>query len=107
MKRTLSIILFTLSCLVLIVAIAFCIYSIYDINRVLNELANTPGASGIDYMGIGWGYGLALFATSAFGLILSVISKKILHKKELEYLTIVAMIIFALLLTTSLFLFYM
>ena len=106
MKRTLSIILLTLSCLVLIVAIAFCIYSFYDINLVLNELSNTPGTSGIDYMGIGWGYGLVLFATSALGLILSVISKKLLHQKTLQCLTIVAMIIFALLLITSLFLFY-
>ena len=107
MKRMLSIILLAASCLILIVSIAFCCYGVYDINRTLNELANNPSASGIDYFGVGWGYGICLFAASTLGLILSGISKKLLQQRILQYISIAAMVIFALLLITSFFLFYM
>ncbi len=107
MKKTLSVILLVVSCLVLVVSIAFCIYSVVDINRSLNELANNPSASGIDYLGIGWGYGICLFTVSVLGFILSAVSKKLLQQKSLRYVCIIAMVIFALLLITSIFLFYM
>jgi len=81
MKRTLSIILLIVSCLVLIVSIVFCVYSIVDINRILNKLANDPSASGIDYFGVGWEYGICLFTASFLCLILSGISKKLLQQK--------------------------
>lgn len=107
LKKTLSIILFTVLCLVLTVSVVICFYSIYDINRTLNELANTPGTSGIDYLGIGWIYGICLFAVSVLGLILSGISQKLLQQKIQQYVSIVAMVVFALLLMISFLIFYM
>jgi hypothetical protein len=80
---------------------------VVDINRILNELVNNPSASGIDYFGIGWGYGICLFTVSVLGFILSAISKKLLQQKSLGYVCIIAMVIFALLLITSIFFFYM
>ena len=106
-KKILSITLLIISSLVLAVSVVFCVYSVIDINRVLNEIANDPSASGIDYFGIGWGYGICLLAVSVLGLILSGISKKLLQQKALGYVTITAMVVFALLLLASIFLFYM
>ena len=107
MKRILAMILFVVSCLVLIASIAFFVYGVVDINRILNELSNNPGASGIDYLGIGWAYGIGLFVVSILGLIMSGISKKMLQKKILQYASIVEMVAFSLLLVTSIFLFCM
>lgn len=106
MKRILSIILFVVSCLNLVFSIVFCIYSVVGINRILNELANNPSASGIDYLGLGWGYGICLFAASAFGFILSMISKKLWQQKSMRYICITQMVVFTLLLIASIFLFY-
>ena len=39
MKRILAMILFVISCLVLVVSIIFAVYGVVDINRVSNELA--------------------------------------------------------------------
>lgn len=107
MKRILAMILFVVSCLVLIASIAFFVYGVVDINRILNELSNNPSASGIDYLGIGWVYGIGLFVVSILGLIMSGISKKMLQKKILQYASIVEMVAFSLLLVTSIFLFCM
>lgn len=107
MKRTFSFILPVISYLVLLFSIVFCIYSIVDINRLLNDLANDPGASGIDYFGIGWGYGVILFACSVFGFILSCINRKLLQQKALRSVSVIGMILFALLFIVSLCLFYM
>ena len=107
MKRILAMILFVVSCLVLIASIAFFVYGVVDMNRILNELSNNPSASGIDYLGIGWAYGIGLFVVSILGLIMSGISKKMLQKKILQYASIVEMVAFSLLLVTSIFLFCM
>ena len=107
MKRTFSFMLLVISCLVLLFSIVFCIYSIVDITRLLNDLANNPGASGIDYFGIGWGYGVVLFVCSVFGFILSCIDRKLLRQKALRSASVIGMILFALLFIASLFLFYM
>ena len=107
MKRILAMILFVVSCLVLIASIAFFVYGVVDINRILNELSHNPSASGIDYLGIGWAYGIGLFVVSILGLIMSGISKKMLQKKILQYASIVEMVAFSLLLVTSIFLFCM
>lgn len=76
MKQILSMVLLAASCLVLVLSLFVCVYGIWDINRTLEALANNPSASGLDYFGIGWGYGICLFAVSTVGLILSIISKK-------------------------------
>ena len=77
-----------------------------DIIRIQNELANAPGASGIDYWGIGWGYGISLFAVSILGLILSWVSKKLLQQKILRNISVIAIVVFVLLIIASLFMFY-
>jgi len=106
MKRLLSISLIVVLCLVLITSVAFFVYSIVDINRIMNELSNDPSASGIDYFGVGWEYGIGLFALSVFGLILSVISKKLLKQNNLQYISIIGIVGFVILLIASFFLFY-
>lgn len=106
MKKIMSMILLTASCLVLILSLYICIYGIYDINRTLGELANDPSASGVDYWGIGWGYGIILFATSTLGFLLSVISKRMQQTKILQYVSLTAIIIFSLLVVVAIFIFY-
>lgn len=100
-------IIFAILCLVLVTSIVFFIYSIVDINRFLNELANSPGTSGSDYFGVGMGYGICLFALSVLGLILSWKCKKQLHMKSMRYICIIGTVVFTLLLIASAFLFYM
>lgn len=107
MKRILAMILFVISCLVLVVSIIFAVYGVVDINRVSNELATNPGASGIDYLGIGWAYGIGLFIVSVLGLILSGISKKLQQQKNLQDASSFEMIAFSLLLVISFFIFCM
>lgn len=106
MDKKSPIILLMVSCSVLIISIAFCVYSLIDIHRILNELASNPGASGIDYWGLGWGYGICLFGISTLGLILSIVSIRCLEQKKLQYIAIAAMVVFILLLMVSLILFY-
>lgn len=106
MKRTLSLIFLVASLLVLILSLFICIYGIYDINRSLGELANDPSASGADYFGIGWGYGINLLATSTLGLILSGIGKRMQQTKILQYVSLAAILIFSLLVVVAIFLFY-
>lgn len=106
MKSIPAMILLIVSCLVLIASIVFCVCSIIDINRILNELANDPSASGMDYFGIGMGHGIILFSTSALGLILSGISKKLQQTKALQNVSLAAIIIFSLLAIAAIFLFY-
>lgn len=106
MKNTISILLLAALCLVLIVSLIICIYGIYDINRILGELSNDPGASGIDYFGIGMGHGIILFATSALGLVLSGISKKLQQTRMLQNVSLAASVIFSLLAIVAIFLFY-
>ena len=79
MKKKTGIVLLIASYLVLFVSLYMCIFSIYDLHRVLEELAGNPGAGGMDYWGLGWGYGMSLFAASTVGLVLSLISKKLLE----------------------------
>ncbi len=105
-KRVISTIIFVVSCVLLIGSLAFCVYSIVDVNCTLNELDNTHGVSAADYFGIGWAYGICLFGASTFGLILSMICKKILKQKVLQYILIVSICIFVLLLVISIVLFY-
>lgn len=106
MKKTISIIIFAVSVLILAALVIACIYGIYDINRTLNELANDPGASGIDYFGIGWGYGIILFALSVPELILLAVNMKLLQQKTLRYISAAGIVISGLLMMASIYLFY-
>lgn len=106
MKKTLSMTVFILSLLAVALSAACCIYGIYDIGRSMDELANDPSASGIDYMGIGWGYGISLFALSAFGLILSAVSIKLSPRKTLQCTSVAWTVVSAVLMIISVFLFF-
>lgn len=105
MKKFLSIALLVAMSLLFIVSLSFCIYSFYDLNRVLGELANDPSASGIDYFGLGWGYGICLFALSIIGLIISVINKKVQQLQVLENISLGAILAFVLFMVLSVLLF--
>ena len=107
MRKRIPIILSAISYLILIAAVLFCICSIIDSIRITSELTVDPGASGMDYFGIGWGYGIGLFTLSVFGLIFAGISMHGLRQKFLRWVTGIAILIFVLLLITSIFLFYM
>lgn len=106
MKKTLSMTVFILSLLTVALSSAYCIYGIYDIGRSMDELANDPSASGIDYMGIGWGYSISLSALSAFGLILSAVSIKLSQRKALRYTSVAWTVVSAILMIISVFLFF-
>ena len=71
MKKVTSTILLVLSLLFVVLSVAGTFYAIYDIDRISNDLAHNPSTSEIDFMGIGWGYGIVLFVLSAIGLILT------------------------------------
>lgn len=106
MKKVLSIVLLIATSLLLFASLYFCIYSFYDINCVLDKLANDPNASGIDYFGIGWGYGICLFAISIIGLFVSIISKKMQQQRISKNISLGAIFIFVLLIVVSIFLFF-
>ena len=92
--------------LLLVASLYVCIYSFYDLSRVMGELANDPSASGIDYFGLGWGYGICLFALSIIGLIVSVINKKVQQIQVLKNISLGAIFVFALFIVLSVLLFY-
>ena len=106
MKRVLSVILLVAMSLLLVASLYVCIYSFYDLSRVMGELANDPSASGIDYFGLGWGYGICLFALSIIGLIVSVINKKVQQIQVLKNISLGAIFVFALFIVLSVLLFY-
>lgn len=106
MKEITSTILLVLSLLFVVLSVVCTIYAIYDIDRISKDLANDPGASGIDFMGLGWGYGIILFAMSALGLILSAVNIKLLSKKVLRYTAFAEVVISSILVIVSFFIFY-
>lgn len=90
-RKVASIILLVLAALTLIFNIAFCVYGIYDTLREMKVISETPGSSGVDYWGLGWGYAYFSFFISLFGLIVSVIahiSAKIQAIKDLSAIII-------------------
>lgn len=106
MKKLLSLMPLTMALIVLVPAVIFCVYGIYEINLTLNELANDLSSSGIDYLGVGWGYGIGLFTVSTLGLVLSIVSTKLLKQKIQRYLSIASTSLFVLLMIISICLFY-
>lgn len=105
MKKAISLILFVIMCLILISSLVFCIYSICAISETYKELANTPGTSGVDYLGIGWEM-IFLFPFAVAGVIISFISKKLQQHKVLKNFSLAAIFIFVLLIIVSIIFFY-
>lgn len=100
MKRILP---FVVMCLHLIATLLFCVYSILDIERYLQQ----PGLSGIDMLGLGWGYGICLFALAVLGIILSNISEKKQTEGPLKTISCFVKIVFWLLIVVSVIIFYL
>lgn len=95
-----------LNILWLVACVALCLYGIYTVHQTFTALANTPGASGIDYWGIGWASGVALFILSAIGLLLCALSSKTLRINHCARLRAVSNVLYILLLAVSIILFY-
>ncbi len=106
MRKLISFILFALTVLTVIITVIFCIYSIVDIQRELVRLENTPGTSGIDYLGLGWGYGIILFFVSVFGLIISAINIQVSYINIVKYISVASTLLFVLLVFASFAVFY-
>lgn len=100
MKRILP---FVVMCLHLIVSLLFCVYSVWDIARYLQQ----PGLSGVDMLGVGWGYGICLFALSVLGIIFSNISEKKQPEGPLQNISWGVKIVFWLLIVASVMVFYL
>ena len=106
LKKVLSIIFLVAMSLSFLISLLLSIYSSYDLNRVLVELANDPSVSGIDYFGLGWGYGICLFSISIIGLIVSIINKKLQRQQILKNISLGAIFSFVLFIVLSILLFY-
>lgn len=106
MKRKLSLTLFIASIVDLVFCICFCVYGIIDFQNTFAGLAATPGTSGMDYFGLGWGYGIALFFGALSGLLLSIISVILAQKKGIRYGSFASIALFSLLLVIAVIVFY-
>lgn len=106
MKQTIPTFLLAAACLLLLLAVVLFIYGVSDLNRTLDILASDPAASGIDYMGLGWGAGISLLAVSLPGLILAVIASRSHTRRLLRRISAATAAIHALLTALSVFLFY-
>ncbi|MBQ2989563.1 MAG: hypothetical protein IKM00_10145 [Clostridia bacterium] len=99
MKRFLAIVLFVLMLTLLIGSAAVGIYAICDIRAEMEQLDNTPGTSGADYLGLmgaGWLYGGILFIASVIGGILSSACGKLLARKTPKAIASVSQALFVL-----------
>ena len=102
MKKALSVILLTVMGLLLVASLCLCIGFACELTR----LANDPGASGLDYFGVGWSYGIVLFVVSIVGIIAAVISRKAQEKRVLKNISLGAVFTFVLLAFVAVGIFY-
>jgi amino acid transporter len=105
MKKLLVFLPFFLACCLLLVAIAWGIFGIYDLHRELVRLEHTQGASGVDYLGAYFGGFLCAggeFLIAVAGTIFSVISRKALKNEKFQRISGVLMVVFILLIFLSL-----
>ncbi len=110
MRKALSLIPLIMAIILFVASVILCFYSVYDINSARNELADNPGASGADYLGVTIAYGASLFilfSLSTLGLILSVISRKILEQRIPRLISIVLIFLFVFIMTTSFFFYFL
>ena len=106
MKKLLSFLPFFLACCLLLAAIAWGIFGVYDIGRELERLENTPGTSGVDYLGVYFGgflYGLGELLIAIAGTVFAVISGRVVKNEKLRRGSTLLTVIFVLLLVLSLF----
>ena len=104
MKKLLSLVPFILACCLLIGAVGWGIFGLYDTYREVQRLKNLPGASGVDYLGVhmaGVVIGIGMFPPSVGGMICSGISHKVNKQEKLHTASGVLMVLFGLLLFLS------
>ncbi|MBQ6818155.1 MAG: hypothetical protein IJP35_00925 [Clostridia bacterium] len=102
MKKALSIILLTVMGLLLMASLCLCIGFACEWTRLTND----PGASGLDYFGVGWGYGIVLFVVSVVGIIVAAISRKVQQQRVLKNISLGAVLAFVLLVFVAVGIFY-
>jgi len=106
MRKKFSIVLLVSSCLIFLIALSFCIYSFIGLSHDLDQLANDHNVSGIDFLGVGWGYGIILFLLSLTGLLFSIVSGITQERKRGKCISSSVGCLFILLLFVAVFLFY-
>lgn len=104
MKKVISPIFFISANLVFIYDCYFAIAGSIDVKNELDRLAATPGASGVDYWGVGWDILiLGILAISIFGLILSLVSWRISQNRVIRIISFVLFAMFGLVISSILF----
>lgn len=93
MKKIASWVLLLLSGVAAISDIFFLVYGW----AAVRELAATPGTSGIDYLGLGWGLGICLLAISFLGLLFGSGAVILCENKILRTIAACQLALFALL----------
>lgn len=69
--KTASLIAFIMALLLLAADIAAAVYGFFDLNSALKILEQSDTTSGIDSFGLGWAFGVGLFAVSLPGMVFS------------------------------------
>lgn len=104
MKKLLSLVPFILACCLLIGAVGWGVFGVYDTYREVQRLKDLPGASGVDYLGVHLApvlFGVGVFAAAAGGMIFSGISKAVVKNGKIHTASGVLMILFGVLLFVS------
>ena len=97
MKKVFSWIFFVLTIFVFAFDLYFAISGTIDVQKNLDKLAATPGASGVDYLGVGADVLVfGVIAISIFGFIFSIISCKISQNRVISIMSYIALACFSL-----------
>ena len=97
MKKVFSWIFFVLTILVFAFDLYFAIAGAIDVQKNLDKLAATPGASGVDYLGVGIDVVVfGVFAISIIGFVTAIISCKISQNRVMGMISHIALACFAL-----------
>ena len=97
MKKVFSWIIFVLTIFVFAFDLYFAISGTIDVQKNLDKLAATPGASGVDYLGVGADVLVfGVIAISIIGFIFSIISCKISQNRIMSIMSYIALACFSL-----------
>ena len=97
MKKVFSWIFFVLTIFVFTFDLYFAISGTIDVQKNLDKLAATPGASGVDYLGVGADVLVfGVIAISIIGFIFSIISCKISQNRVMSIISYIALACFSL-----------
>ena len=97
MKKVFSWIFFVLTIFVFTFDLYFAISGTIDVQKNLDKLAATPGASGVDYLGVGADVLVfGVIAISIIGFIFSIISCKISQNRIMSIMSYIALACFSL-----------